>query len=242
MKIVLAVLAAVVLGLPAALVTRTAAEALQPDPDPAAAAAVIYPGVPMNVEDDPFVVDEPGWLRFMMARGAGSPHAAPRDPVTVPAAEARARAEAAGWRLEDGLPDSYEFAAVKGGARMDVYDSFLVVHKAAAWWVLALAVLGGLLGAALGAWLALRAARLLRQKSPRSRTAIRETAVVGVALIGPALAQSLVQLSGATDLPLPYSATLLLDYARWPAALGVLVLAGALVALRFAGLRPSTSS
>lgn len=239
MKYLAALLGAVLLGLPVALATGAAAQALQPDPDPIATAGLIYPGVPLQADLDPFPHDEPAWRSFMMARNPQSPHVAPLTPAQPDQAAARARASAAGWRTTDGPPLTHAFAATKGDVSLDVYDDWVVVHKHPAWWVTTLTVAAGLAGAALGAWLTLAAVRLSRQKTPRSRTVIRETAVVGAALLLPLLAQTVFKLLGVVEPPLPYTAQLIVALARWPAVLGILLLAAAVVALRHAPAVPA---
>jgi membrane protein YqaA with SNARE-associated domain len=114
----------------------------------------------------------------------------------------------------------------------DGLSTFAAVGREPDWWVNRASVAGGLLGALAGWWLARWARRCFAEKNPRFRTAIRETAVIGVALVSPALVQSALRWSGSSWEPAgSYSVTLLLGYARWPAALGVLLLAGAVVAL-----------
>ncbi|MBU2664088.1 hypothetical protein KOI35_11355 [Actinoplanes bogorensis] len=237
-KVLLALLGAAVLALPAALVAQSVASAVQPDLDPITTAAAVYPGAALQADADPFANDRPAWLNFMTAREPGQPYVAPSDKTTPDAEAARAQ----GWQIGPGLTDSYRFSATKGDARLDVYDDFTIVLKQDAWWVTALALLAGLLGAALGGWLALSAGRLVRAKTPRSRTVIRETAVVGLALLVPVLAQTILKLFHADTPNLPYSAQLLLELARWPAVLGVLVLAAAVAAVRWAPTsRPAIS-
>ncbi|MBM2614703.1 hypothetical protein JIG36_03935 [Actinoplanes sp. LDG1-06] len=241
MKIVLALLGAVLFGLPAALLGRGVAEAGQPDPDPAATVAVLYPGQAIAVEKDPFRADQAAWLRFMMDRRDGAPMAAPSPNAPLDTTTARARVEAEGWQTSDGPPDTYAFSATRGEVRLDVYSDFTTVHKQAAWWVIALTIVAGLAGAVLGAWLTLSARRLARHKTPRSRTVIRETAVVGVALLVPLLVQTALNLFGVVDLTLPYSAQLLVELARWPAVLGILLLAATLLTLRVADVKTPAS-
>ncbi|GAB2622284.1 hypothetical protein Aab01nite_76440 [Paractinoplanes abujensis] len=237
MKYFLALLGAVLFGLPGALLAHTGAETRQADPDPRAAAAVVYPGQALAVEEDPFRVDQAAWLRFMMARETRAPMVGPAPPATADVAAARARADAAGWHTADGPPDMYDFEATKGDVRLLVYRDFTNVVKQDAWWVTALTVLGGLAGAALGAWLTLAAWRSSRRRTPRSRTVIRETAVVGAALLLPLLAQTGLKLFSVTEPDLPYSAQLLIELARWPAVLGLLLLAAAVLTLRYAPVR-----
>ncbi|MDY7090736.1 MAG: hypothetical protein SYR96_37305, partial [Actinomycetota bacterium] len=213
MKYLLALLGAVLFGLPAALATRSAAESVQADPDPIAAAQVVHPGVPLQADLDPFPDEAPAWRSFLMARETHPPMVAPRSPVALDTGAARARASAAGWQTTDGLPGSYAFTAVKGDVALEVHPGWTVVLKRPAWWVTTLTVLAGLAGAALGAWLTMRARRLARVKNPRSRTAIRETAVVGVALLVPLLAQTTLDLLGVANPPLPYPAVLIVDLA-----------------------------
>ncbi|MBL7258589.1 hypothetical protein [Paractinoplanes lichenicola] len=237
MKYFLALLGAVLFGLPIALLAHSGAEALQPDPDPRTAAAVVYPGQALAVEEDPFRADQAAWLRFMMARETGAPMVTSAPPAPVDTAAARARADAAGWQTADGPPDMYDFEATKGDVRLLVYSDFTNVLKQDAWWVTALTILAGLAGAALGAWLTLAARRLSQRKTPRTRTVIRETAVVGAALLFPVLVQTVLKLFGVAEPALPYSAQLLIELARWPAVLGLLLLAAAVLALRYAPVR-----
>ena len=246
MKGLLALVAALLLGLPAALLARDAAGALQTAPDPVAVGAVVYPGAPLVVTADPFASDRPAWLRFMMAQNrAPAPEVRPRNrpagtaPPLIQAT--RQRLAAAGWEIEEGIPDSLAFAATKDDVRVAFYafdmdpvglDTFTTVSTQPSWWTQRAALGGGVLGALAGIWLARWARRRFATKQARARTAIRETTVVGVALVVPALVQSVVRWSGTTWEPAGSSSvTLVLGYARWPAALGVALLAGTVVAL-----------
>ena len=257
MKGLLALVAALLLGLPAALLARDAAGALQTAPDPVAVGAVVYPGAPLVVTADPFASDRPAWLRFMMAQNrAPAPEVRPRNrpagtaPPLIQAT--RQRLAAAGWEIEEGIPDSLAFAATKDGVRVAFYafdmdpvglDTFTTVSTQPSWWTQRAALGGGVLGALAGIWLARWARRRFATKQARARTAIRETTVVGVALVVPALVQSVVRWSGSTWEPAGSSSvTLVLGYARWPAALGAVLLVGAVVALAVGGSAHGSSA
>ncbi len=246
MRLVLALVAAVLLGVSAAALTRHAAEALQDAPDTGAIAAVVYPGAAVAVDDDPTPRFEPAWRGFLMARDtAPARHITPRDRPAGPAAPlvtaTRDRLAAAGWRTADGVPSSRAYSANRGGTQVDFYaydtdtglDTFAVVRRVPGWWANRLAVAGGLLGALAGAALAHWATRRWRDRTPRTRTVLRETTVVGGALVLPAVVQTAVHLSGWSGPAggVPYSPYLILEFARWPALLGVPLLAATVVAL-----------
>jgi hypothetical protein len=242
-----ALVVAALLGVGVALLAWRTSLAVQAEPNTAAVAGLIYPGTPVATTTDAFPDDHPAWLTFMMAEdGPANPQLAPRDQATGTAAPlitaTRARVEAAGWRTHDGQPDSLAFSAVHGDARIDFYafdmdpnglDTFTVVHKRPAVWVVAVTLIAGLGAAALGWWLCLSGTRRVRAIGAGPRTAVRETAVVGLVLTLPAIVQSALLLSGrsASDVPLPQWAGLLLGYARWPAALGLVLLLAAAAGL-----------
>ncbi len=255
---VAAVLLALLFGVLAAMAGARAAGPLAPDPDLAAVAAAAYPAAPYAVEADPFRHEEPAWLRFMMARDDPVPSwwVAPREqPATADIgryrAEARDRFAAAGWRVEDGRPDSMAFRAVRGDVRADFHadvmepdgpHTFVDVRKLPAWWVTAIAALCGLAGA-LAAWLLVGwVARRTAGRSPRARGFVREATVVGLVLAAPLFAQTaLAVLNGATQdhHGLPFG-DLVIGWARW-LAVPALVLGLAVVAVAAAPVRAPSS-
>jgi hypothetical protein len=244
---VIAAAVAVLLGLGVALTAYRAGRAVQAEPDLGTVAALVYPGRAVATDRD---ASGAGWVAFMMAADEpAEPQIAPRDQRTTPdAAAVRARVEAAGWHTSDGRPDSLAFSAARDGVRFDFYafdgDTFTVVGKRATASTVAVAVAAGVAAAVLGWWLCLSGTRRLRTVSPGARTAVRETTVVGLVLTGPALVQTALLLSGRTtaDFGPPPWADLLVQYARWPAALGlVLLLAAATGALTAAPVDPQPS-
>lgn len=246
-SVVVAVAVAGLLGIAMALLVFRAGEAVQPAPDTAAIGALVYPGAAVATSSDAFGDDRPAWRAFMAAEDGPAgmrvgPRVQPTGAVASLIAATRARVDAAGWRTGDGEPDSRAFSAARGDARFDFYaydtdpgglDTFTVVRKRPAAWVVTLTVAAGLAAAALGWRLGLVGARRIRTIGAGARTAIRETVVVGLALTLPAVVQTVFVLSGhsTSELPLPQWASLLLDYARWPAALGLLLLLAAAAGL-----------
>ncbi len=246
-----AAVAALVLGL---LAAKLAPRALAFDPDTAAVAAVAYPDTAVGTERDPFRVDdEPGWVSFLSARDDAPARwmVAPRvQPATAVESEWRASARhrfaAAGWAVGDGVPDSVAFFATKGNTRAAVYgtttdpdgfDTFTDVGTVQPWWVSLLAagcgVAAGLLGWLVAGWAARRAAR----RSSAGRAGVRELTVIGFVLLIPFTAQTALQVvadASRAEQPWQPSSTLL-DLARWPGALGVLLL---LIALALAAATP----
>ncbi|XVU28929.1 hypothetical protein ACQPZJ_18270 [Actinoplanes sp. CA-054009] len=239
-RIALVLLAAVLIGLPAALAAGYAARTAQPGPDPAAVGAVVYPGAPVAVDDDPAgYAGRSAFLRFMNNTwgDAGSSVAPRHQPTGSPErliAETRARLSADGWRIGPGRTDSYAFTAAKGPAAISFYaadfdpiglNTWTSVTKRPAWWVVAADVAGGLAGAVLGGLLGLWAMRRWEARAPRARSAVGVTAFVGVLLVLPAYVQ-------ASGLSVPDNFSLIISYARWPALLGIVLLATALGGLR----------
>ncbi|MET0425062.1 MAG: hypothetical protein ABW046_14350 [Actinoplanes sp.] len=224
-----AAFAAVLVGLPAALSAAHLARSAQPEPDPQAVAAAVYPGVPAEVNA---AGDTPGWLGFMNGRThdaapSVAPQVQPAGTEQALIAATRDRLAANGWRIGPGLADSYAFVATRDHTEVEFYawdtdpdglSTWAQVSKVPAWWVTAVAVLAGLTGTAFGGWLVLAGMQRLRERSPRARTAIRETMVVGLVLVVPALIQ-------ATGVETPGS--VLIAYARWPGLLGLLLILAA---------------
>jgi hypothetical protein len=236
------VVLALVFGLPAAhLVARFAA----PEPGLAAVAAEAYPGTAVDTVRDRFELGEPGWLRFMMARDDDARwwRIAPREHVTGDVAayrqQARARLSAAGWAIGEGMPSSLAFSAAKGDVRFDFYaddidgrlETSAVVSALQPWWATLVALIGGLAAGALGWLLADWIVRRMAARPPRTRALVREVAVVAFVLTIPLLVQTFLQVvasatrSGPLSLPV---GDLILGYARWPAAVAVLLLAAIL--------------
>ncbi len=112
-------------------------------------------------------------------------------------------------------------------------DPFTVIHRHPTASTIAVAAVAGLASAVLAWWLCAGGRRRMRTIGPGARTAVRETAVIGLVLTLPALAQTALILSGRTtaDFHPPQWAELLVQYARWPAALGLLLLLGAAAGL-----------
>jgi hypothetical protein len=169
----------------------------------------------------------------LAARGANALVAGP-DTAAVAAV-------AAGWTVGDGIPDSAAFFATKGDTRAAVYGTvmdpvgfttFTDVGAVQPWWVSLIALGCGLGGALLGAltagWLARRALR----RSSAGRAGVRELTVIGFVLLIPFTVQTALQVvadASRAEQPWQPSSTLL-DLARWPGALGVLLLLIALAA------------
>jgi hypothetical protein len=243
--IVITALVAALLGLGVALAALRIGLAVQPGPDLGGVADLIYPGLAVTTAADPDSVDRPAWSAFMAAEdGPADPEIAPRDQPAAAAsliAPTRARLEAAGWTTRDGQPDSLAFSAVQGGTRLDFYafdsDAFTVVRRHPTTSTIAVAAVAGPAAAVLGWWLCACGIRGMRRIGPGARTAVRETAVVGLVLTLPALAQTALILSGRTtaDFHPPQGIELLVEYARWPAALGLLLLLAAVIGLVAAG-------
>jgi hypothetical protein len=234
-----ALVAAALVGLPAALAAAHLARSAQTEPDARAVAAAVYPGVPAEVDDDPFRADDtPAWLRFMNGRtDAAAPSVSPRDqPAGTEQgliAATRDRLATDGWRIGPGITDSYAFTATRGHTEVEFYawdsdpdglSTWAEIGTVPAWWVTAVAILAGLAGTAFGGWLIRAGVRRLRERSPRARTVIRETVVVGVVLVVPALIQ-------ATGWEPAGTASVLIAYARWPALLGLLSMVAVAVTL-----------
>lgn len=240
------VLAALLLGALAALAGARAANALAPDPDVQAIAAMVYPGTPTVSEHDPWAFaaeDEPGWLRFLKGRDNAVEQwsAGPRDQAILFDNEAyrdaaRQRVEAAGWTTHDGIPDSLAFWATRGDVRFDFYADVMhapeiptgihtniYVMKLQPWWATVIALLGGLAGAAAGWLLAGWVGRRGAVHSNARRAFIREGTLIAFVLAGPLWLQSGWLVTGAaarTDLP---EIPLVLELARWPAVPALLL-------------------
>jgi hypothetical protein len=239
--ILTALLVAAVLGLGVALTALRIGLAVQPQPALGAVAELVYPGLAVSTTTDPFPDDRPAWLAFMAADdGPADPEIAPRDQPALAAsliAPTRDRLAAAGWHIGPGQPDSLAFSAVRGDVRLDFYafdkDTFTVVRRHPTASTIAVAGVAGPAAAVLGWWLCTSGVRRIRRIGSGARTAVRETTVIGLVLILPAAFQTALTLGGWNP---PQWAELVVRYARWPAALGLLLLLAAAAGLMTAGV------
>ncbi|MET0491750.1 MAG: hypothetical protein ABW000_01335 [Actinoplanes sp.] len=256
------VLAALLLGALTALAGARIANAVAPDPDVDAIAAMVYPGTPVVAEHDPWAFaaeDEPGWLRFLKGRDNDVEQwsAGPRDQAILfdneaYRAAARQRVTDAGWTTHDGIQDSLAFWAVKGDVRFDFYADVMhapeiptgihtnvYVMKVQPWWATLVSLLGGLTGAWAGWLLAGWVSRRAAPHSSARRTVIREGTVIAFVLASPLWLQTvLLVVGGATRTEVP-EIPVVGGLARWPAGPALLLfLVVIAVAVRPAAPRP----